>query len=94
MMRGRGCGGGWCGGSRRTGRWRGTFRLPPLQGAVLVKALRAAAGDLEHTHEEEPGVSAETPAASQPVVATSSSLADALLVVAEAFLARKVAARR
>ena len=28
----------------------GTFRLPPLQGAVLLKALRAAAGDLEHPH--------------------------------------------
>src|SRR5580698_3107558 len=27
----------------------GTFRLPPLQGAVLLKALRAAASDLEHT---------------------------------------------
>ena len=69
----------------------GSFRLPPLQGAVLVKALRAAAGDLEHTHEEEPGVSAETPAASHRRSQTSSSLADALLVVAEAFLARKVA---
>ncbi len=73
----------------------GTFRLPPLQGAVLLKALRAAAGDLEHPHkheEEGAGVSAETPAAAGlPVVATSSSLADALLVVAEAFLAGKVA---
>ena len=73
----------------------GTFRLPPLQGAVLLKALRAAVGDLEHPykHEEErAGVSAETPAAAGlPVVATSSSLADALLVVAEAFLAGKVA---
>ena len=28
----------------------GTFRLPPLDGAVLLKALRAAAGDLEHPH--------------------------------------------
>ena len=28
----------------------GTFRLPPLAGAVLLKALRAAAGDLEHPH--------------------------------------------
>ena len=28
----------------------GTFRLPPLQGAVLLKALRAAAADLEHPH--------------------------------------------
>ena len=26
----------------------GTFRLPPLAGAVLLQALRAAAGDLEH----------------------------------------------
>jgi hypothetical protein len=40
----------------------GTFRLPPLQGAVLLKALRAAAGDLEHPHDgQEPDVSAETP---------------------------------
>ena len=66
----------------------GTFRLPPLQGAVLLTALRAAAGDLEHPHEDQaPGVSAETPAA-----VTSSSLADALLVLAEAFLAGQVAA--
>ncbi len=28
----------------------GTFRLPPLAGAVLLKALRAAACDLEHPH--------------------------------------------
>src|SRR5580704_10807032 len=49
----------------------GTFRLPPLQGAVLLKALRAASGDLEHPHrsdaEHEPAqeadVSAETSAA-------------------------------
>ena len=50
----------------------GTFRLPPLQGAVLLKALRSAASDLEHPHPsdtehdhpvEERGVSAETPAA-------------------------------
>ncbi len=36
----------------------GTFRLPPLQGAVLLKALRAACADLEHPHAD---VSAETP---------------------------------
>jgi len=28
----------------------GTFHLPPLSGAVLLKALRAAAADLEHPH--------------------------------------------
>jgi len=107
----------------------GTFRLPPLQGAVLLKALRAAAGDLEHPHPaghahpdpavpddavpavpddavpavseraaREAGVPAETPAADeapgagQPQPATSTNLADALLVIAEAFLAEKVAA--
>jgi 5-methylcytosine-specific restriction endonuclease McrA len=87
----------------------GTFRLPPLQGAVLVKALRAAAGDLEHPHDpvggpehphdpehsheaEPPDVSAGTPPVSEPRIATSSGLADALLVIAEAFLAEKIAA--
>ena len=76
----------------------GTFRLPPLQGAVLLQALRAAAGDLDHPHDPA-GVPAETsgagerPAASGPQPAvTSSSLADALVVIAEAFLAGKVAA--
>ena len=71
----------------------GTLRLPPLQAAVLLKALRAAAGDLEHPHENaEPAVSAETPAAGQARAAeTSSSLADALVAISEAFLAGKVA---
>ncbi len=69
----------------------GTFRLPPLQGAVLLKALRAACGDLEHPHGDETDVSAETSAAGQPAAQTSSSLADALLDIAEAFLAGKVA---
>src|SRR5438067_4839565 len=39
----------------------GTFRLPPLQGAVLLKALRAACADL--AGDPPAGVSAETPAA-------------------------------
>src|SRR5579859_6137074 len=85
----------------------GTFRLPPLAGAVLLKALRAAVSDLEDPHTSdagevvpgagdgpapsEPGVSAETPSAVSPQAPTSTSLADALLVIAEAFLAGKVA---
>src|SRR5690242_14076659 len=39
----------------------GTFRLPPLAGAVLLKALRAACADL--AGDSPAGVSAETPAA-------------------------------
>ena len=71
----------------------GSFRLPPLAGAVLLKALRAAAGDLDHPHDaQDAGVSAETPTDGKPPVQTSSSLADALVAVAEAFLAGKVAA--
>jgi len=106
----------------------GTFRLPPLQGAIVLKALRAAADDLEHPHDRPDssqdaenagsaghGVSAgtratrepeppaappeamaaappEAPAAARPAAPTSSSLADALVIVAEAFLAGKVAA--
>ncbi len=71
----------------------GTFRLPPLQAALLLKALRAAAGDVEHPHDgAEPGVSAETPAGAPAQAETSTSLADALVAVAEAYLSGKVAA--
>jgi Domain of unknown function (DUF222) len=66
----------------------GTFRLPPLAGAVLLQALRAAAGDLEHPHDGVPG---PAPRAA-PVTVTSSGAADALLVIAEAFLAGQIAA--
>ena len=44
----------------------GTFRLPPLQGAVLLKALRAACAELAGLPAGPPaGVSAETPAAAE-----------------------------
>ncbi len=39
----------------------GTFRLPPLQGAVLLKALRAACADLAGRADPRGDVSAETP---------------------------------
>ena len=60
----------------------GTFRLPPSQGAVLLQALRAAAGDLSHPHASD---------AEQDADPTSGSLADALVAIAEAFLAGKIA---
>ena len=77
----------------------GTFRLPPLQGAVLLKALRAACADSP----ARPVISAgafprkrppppAAPAADPPgAVRTSSDLADGLVAVAESFLAGKVA---
>ena len=118
MTRRRGSGGGWPGGSRTTDPCPARSGCRRWPGAVLLKALRAAAGDLEHPHaadpehphaadaehpDPDPRVSAETPAAgqpageqvpaaSEPLAPTSSSLADALLVIAEAFLAGKVAA--
>jgi 5-methylcytosine-specific restriction endonuclease McrA len=79
----------------------GTFRLPPLQGAVLLKALRAACADL--AGDPSGDVSAETPAAAAApaadglpaadasAVRTSSDLADGLVAVAGSFLAGKVA---
>ena len=68
----------------------GTFRLPPLAGAVLLKALRAACADL--AGDPRAGVPAETPAAPDTsAVRTSSDLADGLVAVAESFLAGKVA---
>jgi hypothetical protein len=69
----------------------GSFRLPPLQGAVLLKALRAATGRPDEAGDGPAGVSAETPPTGKPDLATSSDLADALAVVAESFLAGKVA---
>ena len=80
----------------------GTFRLPPLQGAVLLKALRAACADLagdpraQAFPRKRPRPRKRPPrtrraAASAPVVRTSSDLADGLVAVAESFLAGKVA---
>jgi hypothetical protein len=70
----------------------GTFHLPPLAGAVLLKALRAAVSDSDHPQEEqEARLSVDTPAAARTDCPTSASLADGLLVIAEAFLADKIA---
>ena len=47
----------------------GTFRLPPLAGAVLLQALRAATADPEHPRDgQDASVSAETPAGEAPAV--------------------------
>jgi Domain of unknown function (DUF222) len=59
----------------------GTFRLPPLQGAVLLKALRAAAGDLEHPHaagSEHPDHAVPEPAAREAGVPAETSVRGSL----------------
>ncbi len=81
-----------------------SVRLPPAEGAVVLQALRAAARDLEYPHDvpaetpagatapDQKGTAARmgTPVADdQPVARTS--LADALVDIAGAFLAGKIA---
>ena len=70
----------------------GTFRLPPLarRGAAAGAAGRGRGPGAPPRGDR--AVSAETPGEGKPGVETSSSLADALLAVAEAFLAAKAAA--
>ena len=64
-----------------------SVRLPAAQGAVVLQALRAAAGDSEHPHSAAPD--------DQPVTedrpGERTSLADALVDIAGAFLAGKIA---
>ena len=82
----------------------GTFRLPPLQGAVLLKALRAACADLagdpprgrfrgnaRRRGHARRATGCPARRTRPPAVRTSSDLADGLVAVAESFLAGKVA---
>ncbi len=70
-----------------------TVRLPPADGAVVLQALRAAAGDLVHPHgDDDHKTQAGTDQApAEQAAATPASLADALVDVASAFLADKAA---
>jgi hypothetical protein len=61
-----------------------TATLPPEDGAVVVKALRASTGDLEHPHDEH-----GTPG--QPASAPAEDLADALAEVCASYLQGKIA---
>ncbi|MFY9891026.1 MAG: DUF222 domain-containing protein, partial [Streptosporangiaceae bacterium] len=80
-----------------------TVRLPAVDGAVLLQALRAAADDVEHPHTERPHSHAagdgEGPAGqegsagrAESAESAAASLADALVQVAGAYLSGKVAA--
>ncbi len=81
-----------------------TARLPAADGAVVLQALRAAAGDCEHPHRPRPGPAQDTPpagaaagpdrsAGAGPADGTcQASLADALVEVAGAYLSGKITA--
>jgi hypothetical protein len=72
-----------------------TATLPAADGAVVLQALRAAAGDCEHPHRPRPGLAEDTaPAGSagQGDGTCQASLADALVEVAGAYLSAKIAA--
>jgi hypothetical protein len=75
-----------------------TARLPAIDGAVVLQALRAAAGDCEHPHRPHADPAEDTahtgPAAQAGqgnAAACRASLADALVEVAGAYLSGKVA---
>ncbi|MGD0560780.1 MAG: DUF222 domain-containing protein [Streptosporangiaceae bacterium] len=82
---------------RRSVRWRFdedsgemslTVHLPPADGAVVLQALRAAVGDLEHPHDKPDLSGAELP---EEFNVAAEDLADALVAVAENFLRGKIA---
>ena len=64
-------------------------RLPAAEGAVVLQALRAAAGDCEHPHRAH-GDPAEDGGTAQPTTTCRASLADALVEVAGTYLSGKI----
>jgi hypothetical protein len=66
-----------------------SMRLPAAEGAVVLQALRAAANDLHHPHNQPDGVPAETPAREGDGPG-SAGLADALADIAAGYLAGKI----
>jgi 5-methylcytosine-specific restriction endonuclease McrA len=70
-------------------------RLPAADGAVVLQALRAAAGDCEHPHRPHHDTAEDTRPAGDAGRATATcraSLADALVQVAGTYLSGKIAA--
>jgi 5-methylcytosine-specific restriction endonuclease McrA len=81
------------------GQVRLSAKLPAADGAVVLQALRAAAGDLEHPHrphaeaaDDTGGTSDSDVSAETSARVSAGSLADALVEVAGAYLAGKIAA--
>ena len=71
-----------------TGELQVTAQLPPADGAVLLQALRAALGDLDHPHEAAPELGADQ--RPEEFKVDAGDLAEALTEVAAAYLRGKV----
>jgi hypothetical protein len=72
-----------------TGEMSISAQLPPAEAAVVLQALRAAVGDLDHPHEKAPDLSSDQWPAEFKVAAEN--LADALVEVAGNYLRGKIA---
>jgi hypothetical protein len=68
-----------------------TIRLPAVDGAVVLQALRAATGDIKDSHGTEGGDSAETSDRTDTRKHSPAALADALVEVASGYLGGKIA---
>jgi hypothetical protein len=86
---------------RRTLKWRFdedsgemslTVHLPPADGAVILQALRAAVGDLEHPHDKQEAKDVSADQWPEEFQVAAGDLADALVAVAGNFLRGKIAA--
>jgi hypothetical protein len=89
------------GGPRTALRWRFdeesgelsfTAQLPPADGAVVLQALRAALGDLDHPHDQTPDPAPDLAGDQRPAEfkVPASDLAGALVEVAGAYLRGKI----
>jgi 5-methylcytosine-specific restriction endonuclease McrA len=77
-----------------TGELSISVHLPAADGAVVLQALRAATGDLDHPHDDHDDEGADVSAQTrpEPLKVATENLAEALTEVAGAYLAGKVAA--
>jgi hypothetical protein len=73
-----------------TGELSMTVQLPPADGAVVLQALRAALGDLDHPHDQAPDLAGEQ--RPEEFKVPVSDLAEALVEVAGAYLRGKITA--
>jgi hypothetical protein len=75
-----------------TGELSMSIHLPPADGAVVLQAMRAALGDLDHPHDGKPGPDLAGDERPEQFKVPASDLAEALVEVAGAYLRGKITA--